>query len=246
MPIARKHLLPDPLFFRCIFSGRRYHETRAAGAQFPPQEHLQRAGIPFPLPVENQRSAGANAKAHRPQRDQDGSPSVGGEGPRGGGLMAPRPFECWFGVGRPDGDHSMVWKIWAAEKQPTFISPHDPWDSDRAPPRLADTPTTASAALSSVWLTWFAESDQDDRPESSAQLSSIRSKTYISCLWTSGTQMSELGRSRDLLPEANEPSPSGCQGQHRIGRGFGLAPFASSPRPSIPHRHFGGRSQGSC
>ena len=22
MPIARKHLLPDPLFFRCIFSGR--------------------------------------------------------------------------------------------------------------------------------------------------------------------------------------------------------------------------------
>ena len=23
MPIARKHLLPDPLFFRCIFSGRR-------------------------------------------------------------------------------------------------------------------------------------------------------------------------------------------------------------------------------
>jgi transposase len=51
-----------------------------------------------------------------PQRDQDGSPSVGGEGPRGGGLMAPRPFECWFGVGQPDGDHSMVWKIWAARK----------------------------------------------------------------------------------------------------------------------------------
>ena len=48
------------------------------------------------------------------------------------------------------------------------------------------------------------------------------------------------------LPEASEPSPSGCQGQHRIGRGFGLAPFASSPRPSILHRHFGGRSQGSC
>jgi len=22
VPIARKHLLPDPLFFRCIFSGR--------------------------------------------------------------------------------------------------------------------------------------------------------------------------------------------------------------------------------
>src|SRR3984893_3742829 len=48
------------------------------------------------------------------------------------------------------------------------------------------------------------------------------------------------------LPEASEPWPSGCQGQHRIGRGFGLAPFASSPRPSILHRHFGGRSQGSC
>ena len=48
------------------------------------------------------------------------------------------------------------------------------------------------------------------------------------------------------LPEASEPSPSGCQGQHRIGRGFGLAPFASSRRPSILHRHFGGRSQGSC
>jgi hypothetical protein len=30
--------------------------------------------------------------------------------------MAPRPFECWFGVGQPDGDHSMVWKIWAARK----------------------------------------------------------------------------------------------------------------------------------
>ena len=55
MPIARQHLLPDPLFFRCIFSGRRYHETRAAGAQFPPQEHLQRAGIPFPLPVGKSR-----------------------------------------------------------------------------------------------------------------------------------------------------------------------------------------------
>jgi hypothetical protein len=27
-----------------------------------------------------------------------------------------RPFECWFGVGQPDGHHSMVWKIWAARK----------------------------------------------------------------------------------------------------------------------------------
>ncbi len=67
--------------------------------------------------------------------------------------------------------------------------------------------------------------------------------------------LSPLGPSNDrwsldgratYLPEASEPSPSGCQGRHRIGRGFGLAPFASSPRPSILHRHFGGRSQGSC
>ena len=41
----RELFLPDPLFSRCIFSGRRYHETRAAGAQFPPQKHLQRAGV---------------------------------------------------------------------------------------------------------------------------------------------------------------------------------------------------------
>jgi hypothetical protein len=30
VPIARKHLLPDPLFFRCIFSGRRLQ-------RWPPQ-----------------------------------------------------------------------------------------------------------------------------------------------------------------------------------------------------------------
>jgi hypothetical protein len=28
--------------------------------------------------------------------------------------MAPRPFDCSFGVGQPDGCHSMVWKVWAA------------------------------------------------------------------------------------------------------------------------------------
>ena len=31
-------------------------------------------------------------------------------------LMAPRPFEVWFGVGKPDGNHSMVWKIWGSRK----------------------------------------------------------------------------------------------------------------------------------
>ena len=38
MPIARKHLLPDPLFFRCIFSGRRLRRC-------PP--HLCEAEAPF-------------------------------------------------------------------------------------------------------------------------------------------------------------------------------------------------------
>ena len=28
--------------------------------------------------------------------------------------MVPRPFEFWFGVGKPDGNHSMVWKVWGA------------------------------------------------------------------------------------------------------------------------------------
>ena len=28
--------------------------------------------------------------------------------------MANRPFDCCFGVGQPDGCHSMVWKVWAA------------------------------------------------------------------------------------------------------------------------------------
>jgi hypothetical protein len=28
VPIARKHLLPDPLFFRCIFSGRSRRSER--------------------------------------------------------------------------------------------------------------------------------------------------------------------------------------------------------------------------
>jgi hypothetical protein len=30
--------------------------------------------------------------------------------------MAPRPLEFWFGVGKPDSNHSMVWKIWRARK----------------------------------------------------------------------------------------------------------------------------------
>jgi hypothetical protein len=30
--------------------------------------------------------------------------------------MAPRPFEFWFGVGKPDGNHSMVWKVWGGRK----------------------------------------------------------------------------------------------------------------------------------
>src|ERR1700731_2639777 len=32
VPIARKHLLPDPLFFRCIFSGRRLRRCPPATA----------------------------------------------------------------------------------------------------------------------------------------------------------------------------------------------------------------------
>jgi hypothetical protein len=28
--------------------------------------------------------------------------------------MAPRRFEFSFGVGEPNGNHSMVWKLWAA------------------------------------------------------------------------------------------------------------------------------------
>jgi hypothetical protein len=30
--------------------------------------------------------------------------------------MASRLIEFWFGVGKPDGDHSMVWKVWGARK----------------------------------------------------------------------------------------------------------------------------------
>jgi hypothetical protein len=37
--------------------------------------------------------------------------------------MVPRPFELWFGVGKPDGNHSMVWKVWAARNAPdVFIT----------------------------------------------------------------------------------------------------------------------------
>jgi hypothetical protein len=39
--------------------------------------------------------------------------------------MAPRPFEFWFGVGKPDGNHSMVWKVWGLGRQPTFMSPRN-------------------------------------------------------------------------------------------------------------------------
>ena len=34
VPIARKHLLPDPLFFRCIFSGRSSWSVNAHDARF--------------------------------------------------------------------------------------------------------------------------------------------------------------------------------------------------------------------
>lgn len=32
--------------------------------------------------------------------------------------MAPRGLECWFGVGKPDGNHSMVWKVWGGRNAP--------------------------------------------------------------------------------------------------------------------------------
>jgi hypothetical protein len=35
-------------------------------------------------------------------------------------FMAPRPFEFWFGVGKPDGHHSMVWKVWGARNTADF------------------------------------------------------------------------------------------------------------------------------
>jgi hypothetical protein len=40
-----------------------------------------------------------------------------------GQSVPTRPFECWFGVGQPDGYHSMVWKVWAARNAPdVFIT----------------------------------------------------------------------------------------------------------------------------
>ena len=38
--------------------------------------------------------------------------------------------------------------------------------------------------------------------------------------------------------------PSDYRGRHHTGRGFALAPFAGSPRPSTLRRHFGRRAQG--
>jgi hypothetical protein len=35
VPIARKHLLPDPLFFRCIFSGRSRRSDRHVATRIP-------------------------------------------------------------------------------------------------------------------------------------------------------------------------------------------------------------------
>src|SRR3984893_7822892 len=35
VPIARKHLLPDPLFFRCIFSGRSRGSERHVATRIP-------------------------------------------------------------------------------------------------------------------------------------------------------------------------------------------------------------------
>jgi hypothetical protein len=45
-------------------------------------------------------------------------------------LMAPRPFDCKFGVGQPDGCHSMVWKVWAAKNtDDVFITAR--WEGGR-------------------------------------------------------------------------------------------------------------------
>ena len=41
VPIARKHLLPDPLFFRCIFSGRSRRSER----------HVQACSRELPFPI---------------------------------------------------------------------------------------------------------------------------------------------------------------------------------------------------
>jgi hypothetical protein len=39
VPIARKHLLPDPLFFRCIFSGRSRRRRRQLGGGINEPRH---------------------------------------------------------------------------------------------------------------------------------------------------------------------------------------------------------------
>jgi hypothetical protein len=33
-------------------------------------------------------------------------------------MTKQRPFECRFGVGNPDGKHSLVWKVWASRNTP--------------------------------------------------------------------------------------------------------------------------------
>jgi hypothetical protein len=33
-------------------------------------------------------------------------------------MTRQRPFECRFGVGNPDGKHSLVWKVWASRNTP--------------------------------------------------------------------------------------------------------------------------------
>src|SRR5262249_17476509 len=38
--------------------------------------------------------------------------------------MARRPFEFRFGVGKPDGNHSMIWKVWGGRKMAEGGSRH--------------------------------------------------------------------------------------------------------------------------
>jgi hypothetical protein len=65
--------------------------------------------------------------------------------------MAPRPFEFWFGVGKPDGNHSMGWKVWGLGRQPTLCRHAiDGRSNEGKPPRKWETACGAYLRVRSV------------------------------------------------------------------------------------------------
>jgi hypothetical protein len=48
-------------------------------------------------------------------------------------MIRQRQFECRFGVGDPNGEHSMVWKVWASRNTPdVYVTARSLWGAMKA------------------------------------------------------------------------------------------------------------------